>query len=132
MKIPSSSLRPAWDSTPSGADGIHFPAESWKMVRTIASRQGAPSAQALITRVVSDLIQHNVRVPANGDTNIKLEWLTFGGSATESNEATLVFHGRTIASIAGLWGLTEAKTRDTLLSLIVRSFDAASGPNGPR
>jgi predicted DNA-binding ribbon-helix-helix protein len=109
--------------------GYPLSTQFWDTVRALAERQGAPSPQALMERLVSDLIQLNAKVQPKSPVRIKLAWLTYGIDATQSPEAALVFHDPTCASIGELWQLPEAKARDVMAGLILRSIEAAVGPS---
>ena len=96
------------------------------MIRKLAERQGAPSPQDLITRCVSDLINFNVKAHPTGPVKIKFEWATYG----EDPEAMLVFHAPTMATIAQLWQLPEAKAHDMMALALLKSLESELGQSG--
>lgn len=130
MELPPNTLQVAWQMTPAGDEALHFPKDSWSVVRAIGDGQGAPSPQALITRLVTELIEVNAKANSTSPSRIRLEWITFGRSAATSPEATLVFHNQSLATIAALWKLPEDRLRDVLAGLILRSLDVARQPSG--
>ena len=114
MKPTSDALQILWPTVADGNPAIHFTPMSWNVVRTIAERQGAPSPQDLVTRLIGDLIQVNSKGCPADATRIKLEWVTYGMDPNRSPEALLVFHNPTCATIAGLWKLSEEDRKSTL------------------
>ncbi|WP_158931383.1 hypothetical protein [Acidisphaera sp. S103] len=125
MKPTSDALQILWPTVADGNPAIHFTPMSWNAVRTIAERQGVPSPQELVTRLIGDLIQVNSKGRPSDAASIRLEWVTYGMDPNRSPEALLVFHSPTCATIAGLWKLSEDKAHDFMAGLIQRSLEAA-------
>jgi hypothetical protein len=130
MKPPPNTIHIAWETTVDGNPALLFPPRLWDMISTLAEKQGAPSPQDLITRCVSDLISGNVKKQPTGPIKIKLEWATYGSDPKNSPEALLVFHDPTLATIAELWQLPEAKARDMMAYAVLKSLEPALGPSG--
>lgn len=130
VKPPANAPHVVWETTVDGNPALGFPPRIWDMIRTVAEQQGAPSPQDLITRCVSDLIRLNAKAQPTGPARIKLEWATYGPDPTKSPEALLVFHDPTLATIAKLWQIPEAKARDTMAYVLLKSLEPAFGASG--
>lgn len=130
MEPPPSALHVVWETTVDGNPALLFPPRLWDMISTLAEKQGAPSPQDLITRLVSDLISSNVKKQPTGSVKIKLEWVTYGSDPNKSPEALLVFHDPTLTTIAELWQFSVAKARDMMAYAVLQSLEPAFGPSG--
>jgi hypothetical protein len=130
MKPPANAIQIAWETTVDGNPALHFPPRLWNMIYALAEQQGAPSPQELITRCVSDLISLNAKAQPTSPVRIKLEWATYGRNPKTSPEQLLVFHGSTLATIAELWQVPEAKVRDTMAYVLLKSLEPALGQSG--